>query len=246
MKKIQILLFVLCLSILSQAQVGVYKSSGYGAVEKQKKPRKPLPTAMIGLSGGFGVTANQYVVYPNGAFGFDFAISASPHWALGLFTQWGILENFSFGAQIVNGNFANDKSAFVWGIGMAMNSRGSSHGERHYNSYYVEYQVATDSYTRNGITTQRWIYYNHDGISIGPAVQLGFTTPKHFYMLFDVSIFPYMYSKILDRYEQDGDIWYGAQVQEQTAATMTLSFGYAFSVKPKKKVQDKTDATDFQ
>ena len=236
MKRYCVLLFALFLIGTTQAQVGVYKSSGYGAIQKQKKPKSPLPNAMIGVSGGVGITANQYVIYPNGAFGFDFAISMKPKWALGAYTQWGILENWSFGAQVVTGDFANNKSAFVFGVGFALNFRGlrgTYTGGNNSYSWHDGYCYSS-TFTRNGVLTRRDIYYSSEVIC-GPSLRLGLTTKKHFFMALDVNVFPNIYKRITERYEQKGDFWYGAMAVEQTAATMTISFGYAIPVRPKQK-----------
>ena len=199
MRRFCILMLALCFIGLAQAQVGIYRSSGYGAIKKEKvqRPKKPLPTAMIGISAGGGVTASSHIIYPNGAVGFDFAISATPKFALGMFTQYGILENWSFGLQMVGGDFMSHKTAFVGGVGFALNARGrkncqdntilmldADHGSlgRHYQ--YTRY-YSTETFTNNGETVTRTVGFNYEGIAPGLAVRVGFVTPKHFYMLLD-------------------------------------------------------------
>lgn len=248
MKRIGFILAVLCLCGVAQAQVGIYRSSGYGAIQKEKvkREKKPLPTAMIGLSAGGGVTASKHVLYPNGAVGFDFAISATPKFAMGMYTQWGVLENFSFGLQFVGGDFMHQRAAFVGGFGFAMNMKGTRYYQYpaisildgYYNSvphYTNAYHYTTETFSVGGQTVTRTIAYSN--ASFGPALRIGFITPKHFYMLFDASIFPRMYLGIVDRYQPANHPWYGVESPAETAVTATVSVGYAFGINPKRNKQ---------
>lgn len=245
MKRCCILLLALCTIGLAQAQVGLVRSSGYGAIKKEKVHRqRQMPNAFIGVAGGLGMTVSPHIVYPNGALNFDFAISIIPKVALGGFFQWGILENFSMGAQVVAGDFMNHKTAFIGGIGFAVNNRGSSadyhdffiNNRSHYDKGY------TTTYTRNDMNITRQVIYKTEHGAPGAALRVGFIAKNHFYMTADVVIVPNLYWYISDRYEPANQAWYGNIVRDEAACTLSLSFGYAFGIAPKQKKQEKQEA----
>lgn len=244
MKRFYILLLALCTISLAQAQVGLVRSSGYGAIKKEKVHRThQLPNAFVGVAGGLGLTVSPHIVYPNGALNFDFGISIVPKVALGGFFQWGILENWALGAQVVAGDYINHKTAFIGGFGMACNHRGASvpygstyiHGDSYYDRVY------TTTYKRNDTDITRQVAFKSEG-AMGVALRLGFMAKNHFYMTADLKIFPQMYKYITDRYERANEVWYGADVVHETAYTLSLSFGYAFAITPKQKNQVKQEA----
>lgn len=234
MKRINILIFLsLCFCLSAQAQVGVYRTSGWGAVQRERvsKERAPRPTAMMGITGGAGVTASQHVIYPIGALGFDFAISATPNFALGLFTQWGILENVSLGIEMVHGDFMNHRAAFVWGAGFAMNARCTRGKNERMGSYYGSTnKLMTETFTVAGVPVTRNIWLDEAPVP-GACVRIGVITPKRFYMTADLGIYPNLYRTITDRYEPADGAWYGvATSNKETAFGATISVGYAFGI----------------
>ena len=235
MKRLFILLLAVCTIGIAQAQVGIYRSTGYGAIKKEKvqRPRKPLPNAMIGVGAGIGLTSSKHVIYPNGTIDFNFAISITPKVALGGFMQWGILENWAFGAQVVAGDYFNHKGAFIGGIGYVMNARGNTHHWPNSNSEFYNYTLREHHYTRDGMNVTRYVLYNRE-VADGAFIRLGFVAKNNFYMTLDVGIFPDMYRAIIDRYENNKEI-YAGKAEFETAATTTLTFGYAFNVAPKQR-----------
>lgn len=246
MKRLCLLWLVLCALCTAQAQVGIYRSSGFGAIKKEKvqRPKKPLPNAMIGLTGGFGVTVSPHIVYPNAALSFDWAISATPKFAIGMYTHWGIVENFAFGVQLVGGDFMHNKTAFVGGIGFALNTRGSKYNNNEYLKIYdtpnhssYAWYYKTETIKSGSGTATRTIAYNYEGVAPGLSLRAGIITPKHVYILLGADVFPNMYLGIIDNYRPDGHPWYGASGYSETAATITLSLGYAFGIDPNRKKQ---------
>ena len=233
MKRLFILLLAVCTIGIAQAQVGIYRSTGYGAIKKEKvqRPRKPLPNAMIGVGAGIGLTSSKHVFYPNGTIDFNFAISITPKVALGAFTQWGILENWAFGAQVVAGDYFNHKGAFIGGIGYVLNARGDT--RKWYSLDYGNYPYREHHYTRDGMNVTRYVLYDHE-LASGGFIRLGFVAKNNFYMTCDISIFTRMYRAIIDRYENNKQV-YGGMSQYETAVTTTLTFGYAFNVAPKQR-----------
>lgn len=231
MKRLSVILLVLCLMVSAMhAQIGIVRSTGYGAVKKER-PVLKLPDAMIGITGGIGMTVSQAIVYPNGALAFDFAISITPKVALGAFTQWGILENFSMGVLLVAGDYMNNKTSFVFGLGGAVNAR--AYNKANWRNTYDGYGYET-KYSRGGVPIERFVRFYDSSVG-GVAMRLGFITPKHFYMTFDCGIFPHMYRSVSDRYMPKNGTPYGTEVVDLTASTITLSFGYAFGIRPKSK-----------
>ena len=236
MKRLWIIVLACCTISVTHAQVGVYRSSSYGSIKKEKvqRPKRALPTAMIGLTGGAGATISPHVIYPNGALSFDWAVSATPNFALGTYTQWGILENFTIGLQFVGGDFMSNKTAFVCGVGYSLNGRGA---QASYTNLFGQNQhtyMTTETYQQGNVEVTRNIVYRGE-IASGVGVRFGIITPKHLYMLLDAGIYPVMYDYITDRYERSGKAWYGALLRNETAATITLSFGYAFGIGNKSK-----------
>lgn len=244
MKRLFILLLAVCTIGITQAQVGIYRSAGYGAIKKEKvhRPRRPLPNAMIGIAGGLGLTSCPYVFYMNGALNFDFAISITQKAALGGFMHWGMLENWAFGAQVVAGDYFNHKGAFIAGIGYALNARAATYDEWYnlptFSGYNQSHPARVYKYTRDDMNVRRYVVYNEVGpfAASGAFLRLGFIAKNNFYMTFDLGVFPKMYRAIIDRYESSTEI-YTVKKEYETAYTTTLSFGYAFNVAPKRKNQ---------
>ncbi|MBR1809078.1 MAG: hypothetical protein IJ776_06800 [Paludibacteraceae bacterium] len=218
-----------------------YKKEKPKKTEKTKKPKKPLPSAFIGLNIGTGATFNPYIINPNYiSLGFDWAVSLKKNnkWAIGMYYEWAALENLSMGLQFVNGDFMAEKTTFIWGLGISMSWRYKDSGEW---SSYTDFP-RRHSFNYHGTPVTRWVSYNADDETpvAAPALRLGFSTKKHFYMLFDVAWFPAFYRSITDRYET-GDKWYVREVNsnsnifQRSATTVTMSFGYHFDVQPKRK-----------